>query len=93
MGVRLALGAQKWQLIWLVMRQAVLILLLGSAVGLIVSFFGTRIMSKMLYGVKAYDAFSLIGASLLLAVTGLVAAYIPAQRAANVNPMQALRTE
>ena len=93
MGVRLALGAQKRQLIWLVMRQAMLILSLGSAVGLTISFMATRVMSNMLYGVKAYDALSIVGASLLLTVTGLVAAYIPAQRAANVNPMQALRAE
>jgi predicted permease len=93
LGVRLALGAQKRQLIWLVMRQAALILLLGSAIGLGVSFLATRIMSNMLYGVKVFDAFSLIGASLLLVLTGLAASYGPARRAANVNPILALRAE
>jgi hypothetical protein len=93
LGVRLALGAQKRQLIWLVMRQAALILLLGSAIGLGVSFLATRIMSNMLYGVKVFDAFSLIGASLLLILTGLAASYVPARRAANVNPILALRAE
>jgi len=93
LGVRLALGAQKRQLVWLVMRQAVWILLVGSAVGLGVSFLATRIMSSVVYGVSAYDTASVIGASLLLVLTGLAASYIPARRAANVNPMQALRAE
>jgi predicted permease len=93
MGVRLALGAQKQNLIWLVMRQAVFILIVGSAAGLIVSLLATRLMSNMLFGVKPYDPLSLLAASLLLAVTGLLAAFIPARRAANVNPIQALRAE
>jgi predicted permease len=93
LGVRLALGAQKNQLIWLVMRQAVVILMLGSAIGLGVSLLATRIISNLLYGVKAVDAVSLIGASLLLVLTGLAASYIPARRAANVNPMLALRAQ
>jgi macrolide transport system ATP-binding/permease protein len=75
------------------MRQAVWILLVGSAVGLGVSFLATRIMSSVVYGVSAYDTASVIGASLLLVLTGLAASYIPARRAANVNPMQALRAE
>jgi predicted permease len=93
LGVRLALGAQKGHLIWLVMRQAVLILLLGSAIGIGLSFLATRIMSNMLHGVKAFDGFSLIGASLVLVMTGLAASYIPARRAASVDPMLALRAE
>ena len=70
-----------------------MILTLGSAIGLRVSFLATRIISNMLYGVKAVDAISLIGASLLLVLTGLAASYIPARRAANVNPMLALRAQ
>jgi predicted permease len=93
LGVRLALGAQKNQLMWLVMRQAVVILALGSVIGLGVSFLATRIISNMLYGVRAVDAVSLVGASLLLVLTGLAASYIPARRAANVNPMLALRAQ
>jgi macrolide transport system ATP-binding/permease protein len=76
-----------------VMRQAVWILLVGSAVGLGVSFLATRIMSSVVYGVSAYDTASVMGACLLLVLTGLAASYIPARRAANVNPMQALRAE
>jgi predicted permease len=92
-GVRLALGAQRQQVLWLVMRQAGQILLVGSAIGLAVSLFSSRMLANFLYGVKAHDAVTLSAASLVLVGTGLAAAYIPARRAANVDPMQALRTE
>ena len=93
LGVRLALGAQKYQLIWLVMRRAVFILMSGSAIGLGGAFAVIRIVSSMLYGVRSYDAMTLSGATVLLLVTGILASYVPARRAANVDPMQALRTE
>jgi hypothetical protein len=93
LGVRIALGAQREQVIWLVMRQAGRILLVGSAIGLAVSFFASRMLASFLFGVKAHDLLALSTASLLLFGTGLAAAYVPARRAANVDPMQALRTE
>jgi predicted permease len=70
LGVRLALGAQKRQLIWLVMRRAVVILAAGSAVGLALSFAATQIISNMIYGVRSYDAITLSAATGLLVVTG-----------------------
>jgi len=93
LGVRLALGAQKRQLVWLVMRRAVVILAAGSAIGLALSLSTTRIMSNLTYGVSPFDAMTLTTATLLLVATGLLASYIPARRAANVDPMQALRRE
>jgi len=93
LGVRLALGAQKRQVTWLVMRRAVTMLLSGSAVGLLTCLAATRVISNLIYGVKPYDAITLSAATLLLVATGLLASYIPARRAANVDPMQALRTE
>ena len=93
LGVRLALGAQKRQMIWLIMRRATLILLLGSIIGLGISFIGTRVVANLLYGVKAHDAWTIIAATLLLVVAGMSAAYVPARRAATVNPMEALRSE
>lgn len=93
LGVRFALGAQRRQVIWLVMSQAGRILLVGSAIGLAVSFFASRMLANFLFGVKAHDILALSVASLLLFGTGLAAAYVPARRAANVDPMQALRTE
>jgi len=93
LGVRLALGAQKRQLIWLVMRRAVVILAAGSAIGLALSLSATQIISNLTYGVRPYDAMTLTAATLLLVAAGLLASYIPARRAANVDPIQALRTE
>lgn len=93
LGVRLALGAQKRQMIWLIMRHATLILLSGCAIGLGISFVGTRLVADLLYGVNTHDAWTIMAATLLLAGAGMSAAYIPARRAANVNPMEALRSE
>jgi len=77
----------------MVMRQAGWILLVGSAIGLMLSFFAGRMLANLLFGVKVSDVLTLTGASMLLMATGLGAAYIPARRAASVDPMQALRTE
>ena len=93
LGVRLALGAQKRQLIWLVMRRAVVILIFGSAIGLALSLAATRTISSLMYGVRSYDAVTLSAATMLLVATGLLASYLPARRAANVDPMQILRAE
>jgi predicted permease len=93
LGVRLALGAQREQVIWLVMRQAWWILLTGSVIGLTVSFLSSRMLASFLYGVKTHDALTLGAASLLLLGIGLAAAYVPARRAARLDPMQALHTE
>jgi len=93
LGIRFALGAQQHQTIWLIMRQAGTILLLGSAAGLLISIFASRMLENLIFGVKAHDPLTFIAASVLLIVVGLTAAYIPARRAARVDPMSALRTE
>ena len=93
LGVRLAMGAQRRQLIGLVMRRGALILISGSAMGLALSLSAARIISNMMYGVGPYDAMTLTAATALLVATGLLASYVPARRAANVDPMQVLRTE
>jgi predicted permease len=93
LGVRIALGAQRGQMIWLVMRQAGGMLLAGSTVGILLSYFSSRMLASLLYGVKTHDAWTMGAASLLLLGAGLAAAYVPARRAASVDPMEALRTE
>ncbi len=93
LGIRFALGAQKHQTIWLIMRQAGTVLVCGSAAGLLVSLFANRMLRNILFGVKTHDALALIATALMLIIAGLAAAYFPARRAARVDPMQALRTE
>jgi predicted permease len=93
LGVRIALGAQRANLLWLVMRQAGLMLLLGLAAGVGFSFAAGKLARSFLFGVKADDGLILAGTSALLFASGLIAAYIPASHAASVDPMQALRSE
>ena len=92
-GIRMALGAQVGAIVRLVLREAVLVVLAGVAMGAIISFFATTALQKLLYGLGAHDAITLISAALLLAGVALVAAYAPALRAARVDPMVALRYE
>jgi len=93
LGVRIALGAQRGNLLWLVMRQAGAMLLTGLAVGTALALAAARLVRGFLYGVSAHDGWVLAGAALLLLASGLVAAYLPARRAATIDPMRALRAE
>jgi predicted permease len=93
MGVRIALGAQRGNLLWLVMRQAGTMLLVGVAVGLGLALASGRLVRGFLYGVQAHDGWTLAGAALLLFLSGMLAAYLPARRAARVNPIEALRAD
>jgi len=93
LGVRIALGAPRARLLWLVMRQAGAMLLIGVTVGTALALASGRLVRGYLYGVSAQDGWTVAGAAALLLVSGLVAAYLPARRAASVDPMQALRTE
>jgi len=93
LGVRIALGAQRGDLSWLVLRQAGWMLVIGVAVGSGLAWASARLVRGFLYGVQAHDGWTLAGAAVLLFVCGLLAAWIPAQRAASVDPMEALRAE
>jgi predicted permease len=93
LGVRIALGASRGNLLWLVMRQAGAMLLTGVALGTILALASGRLVGGFLYGVSAHDGRTLIGAATLLLISGLIAAYLPARRAAGADPMEALRTE
>jgi predicted permease len=93
LGVRLALGAQRGHLLWLVIRHASAMLLSGVVIGLAMAIASGRFIRSYLYGVKAQDIWTLMAMALILVLVGLLAAYLPARRAANVDPMEALRSE
>ncbi len=93
LGVRLALGAQRSDILWLVLRHAVVLLGFGVAIGLCIAWTASGLIRAFLYGSAGYDAATVLLVILALALSGLVASYLPARRAAAVDPVQALRTE
>jgi putative ABC transport system permease protein len=92
-GVRTALGASRGRVMALVMRHAALLTVLGLALGIAGAAAGTRFMSSLLFGVQPHDLVSMAAAVLSLGATALLAAWIPARRAAAVDPLVALRIQ
>jgi ABC-type antimicrobial peptide transport system permease subunit len=92
-GIRFALGAQASDVIKLVVGDGMKLVLGGVALGLAGSLALTRVMTSLLYGVSATDPLIFAGVSLALMLVALLASYIPARRAARVDPMVALRSE
>ena len=93
MGIRAALGASRERLIWLVIRGGSLPVLAGILVGLGGALWLTRFMGSMLFAVEPIDVPTLAGVSLLFATVALIACLVPAWRAANCDPMAALRQD
>jgi len=92
-GIRIALGAHRWQVIALVLRDTALMLLAGASVGLPLALLAGRSASRMLFGLRAYDPATLGFAVALLAVIAALASWLPARSAANLDPVAALRSE
>ena len=92
-GIRMALGAKSRDVLWLILREAVWLVLIGVAVGLPMIIATSRLVSTLLYGLKPTDPTSLVLAALVLFVVAMGAGYIPARRATRVDPMVALRYE
>jgi macrolide transport system ATP-binding/permease protein len=92
-GVRMALGAQRGDVYGLVMRQAGVLTVIGLALGMIFSVGASTLMKKLLFGVEAWDVPTLAAVAVVLGAAALVASFIPAWRAASVNPTEALRAE
>jgi predicted permease len=92
-GLRIALGAQRMNILWLIVSESLLVVGVGVLVGIPASLFASRILSAVLFGVTATDPSSLIVVILILAVVALLASYLPARRAARLDPLIALRLE
>jgi macrolide transport system ATP-binding/permease protein len=92
-GVRMALGAARGSVCNMVLRESARVVATGIAAGLLCSLVGAALMRTLLFGTQAWDIPTLGGVAVLLAVFALVATYIPARRAASVNPIDALRAE
>jgi predicted permease len=92
-GIRMALGATRGNVVTLVMRGVLWQVLIGLALGIPAALYAGYLMKSLLYGVGTYDPWALAGAPLMLVLCAAAAGFIPARRAASIEPMQALRTE
>ena len=92
-GIRIALGASQRQIVEGVLREGLLITAIGLAVGFALNIVGAKALGSLLYGITATDVPTYLGVFALLSIVSLVACYLPARRAARIDPMQALRQE
>ena len=92
-GLRMALGADRGNVVRMVLRGAFVQVGLGLALGIPIAMLGAHYMADQLYGVSSYDPMSLVIAIGVLALAAALAGFIPARRAASIEPMQALRIE
>jgi predicted permease len=92
-GVRLAVGAQREQVLWMILRESLVVAAIGVGVGLPLALMTSRLLRSMLFGVGPNDPLTFVGALVAVIVVALAASLIPARRAASIDPMKALRAE
>ena len=93
LGLRMALGAQRGQVVGLVLRQAMVLALIGVGIGLAGSFAATPLLADFLYGIKSHDVLTLSLVSFIFIAVTLLASYVPARNATRIDPMRTLRHE
>jgi len=91
LGLRMALGAQPKHVVRLVLRQAMTLSVLGVIIGVAASFAAAPLLAEFLYGVKPHDALTMVLVSALLMAVTLLASYLPARHATEIDPMSTLR--
>jgi predicted permease len=92
-GIRMALGARGGNIAWMVLRETLYLVLAGLLIGVPAALLGARLIASQLFGLSAADPLTLIAAAIVLTLVALLAGYLPARRAAHVNPLNALRYE
>ena len=92
-GIRMALGARGGNIAWMILRETLYLVLAGLLIGVPAALLGARLISSQLFGLSATDPLTLIAAAIVLTLVALLAGYLPARRAARVNPLNALRYE
>ena len=92
-GVRLALGAHPLEMMWMTVRQSLWLAMTGAVIGITGALAALRVLDGLLFGLSPTDLVNLVVAALLLVLVAIAAAYVPARRAATVNPLTALRAE
>jgi predicted permease len=93
LGIRMALGAQRGNVLWIILREALTVTIIGAAVGLATALAATKVLATLLFGLTPRDPVTLIGAAVILIAVATLAATLPAWRASRTDPMTALRYE
>jgi len=92
-GIRMALGAGRSNMLWMMLREILILVSIGLVIGVPVTLAGNRLVSNMLFGLRPTDPVTLVSATVMLLIVAAIAGYLPARRASRVDPMVALRYE
>jgi ABC-type antimicrobial peptide transport system permease subunit len=92
-GIRMAVGAESTTVLAMVLRDGMTVILVGASIGIVLAIGGSGVIRHLLYGSGATDTLVYVAATLVVVLTGLIACWVPARRAASVEPMSALREQ